>query len=240
MQVIENVYEEFVPPSVQTELEVVFRLIANNPVAFDTDEHRGETLRNVMKLCARQLPLEHMDRALAIVADKLDAHRRENKGYTPRSIFKSCIEIGMSYACAEIVLWRQIPSGERTGVYLKMREQTDQGWAGKKHIPGVSLLPFETIDQMFARLTKEVTDNHDWFGVSFFQVARRPLMRVNREDTDLSVEHRRVNCMTPVWEKVISTEDEKYLKPGFVYVPRSEFGDESIVDHHRDTLAMLY
>ena len=173
------------------------------------------------------LPLERLDLIFQILADRLDEYRRGHNGYTPRPLFKSAVEIGLSYACLELVIQMD------DGVMLKQRETGVQGWSGMKHIPGISMMPFETLEQAQERLLKELTEDNEL--LAHLRLTN-PFIRVYREDTDPKTEGRRVNCLTVVYSVNLSQEEIPKLKKEFIFVSCDQFSDESIVDHHRQTL----
>lgn len=184
-------------------------------------------------LIVRRLPLENMGAVLGVVADRLDQYRRQNSGYTPRSIFKSALEIGISYACLELVIWID------GGAMLKQRGGEAQGWSGMKHIPGVALMPYESLAEAQERLLGEFTEDDDLLEQLRTAFDNEPYIEVHREDTDPGMESRRVNCLTVVYSVILGQEDVSRLKDEFIFVARKNFGDESIVDHHQITLRQI-
>lgn len=177
---------------------------------------------------------EELGDLLATIARRINDHRKENSGNTPREIWKPCIELGPSYACVELVLWSQRGGNVVPGVMLKKRDALDQGWEGLKHINGKAVLPHDDLFGVQERLLDEITGDvelRDHLRRSFMDQAH---IEVHREDPD-----RRANCLTAVYQANITEADAQRLHEGFVYVPPEKINDHSIVDHHRNTLFAL-
>jgi hypothetical protein len=146
----------------------------------------------------------------------------------------------MTYACIELVIWVHNDYGVLGGVMLKKRHAGDQGWQGKLTINGVAVRPFDTLHQAQERLLGEITHAESLKEVLRAAFTQHAYVEVHREDTDPNVEGRRVNCLTAVYVVSLPRSEIEKLQPGFECIPLARIGDESIVDHHRDTLAILY
>lgn len=186
------------------------------------------------------LPIEDLVPIALMLANRLHVHRISHGGRTPRALWKSVVEIGPSYACIELALSFPNCAGKAGGFFLKSRDTEDQGWQGMLTIPGVSLMPAETLGAAQERLIAECTDDSGLRDHLRFQMFANPKIKVevHREDTDPRTEGRRVNCMTAVYVIDVPLGQHTLLKQGFVFVPRHRVAsDNAIVDHHQKTLS---
>jgi hypothetical protein len=99
--------------------------------------------------------------------------------------------------------------------------------------------PFDTLHQAQERLLGEITDHEDLKILLRASFTSHAYIEVHREDTDAKVEGRRVNCLTAVYAQSVPRPTISQFQPGFEHVSLASIGDDSIVDHHRDTLAKL-
>jgi hypothetical protein len=112
-----------------------------------------------------------------------------------------------------------------------------------KTIPGGTLKSIEMLTQLLWRVIDEITSDTVFHTAISDQVMNSPaFIEVHREDTDATVEGRRVNCLTAVFPVMLTQNNiaDDSLHEGFVFVPCDKFGDPTIVDHHRATLQAIY
>ncbi|MBA3036046.1 MAG: hypothetical protein FP814_06085 [Desulfobacterium sp.] len=196
----------------------------------------GDNIEHITLEYLKGAPLTDISPHLRVVADRIDEHRRAKQGFTPHELFVQCLELGLCYACIELVLWVCDNSGVVTGVALKRRDIEDQGWHGKLTIAGVAIRPFDSLVQAQERLLEEIASDETMKSLLRGAFNDSPFIEVHREDTDTQVEGRRVNCLTAVYAKIVNRTDISMLAAGFEFVPLSSAGDAAIVDHHRETL----
>ena len=187
----------------------------------------------------RTVALVELAPHLRILADRVNEHRLKNDGLTPKQLFVQCLELGLTYTCIELVIWVQDDHGNVCGVVLKRRDRSDQGWHGKLTISGVALRPFDTLIQAQEHLLQEIASNENLRAILRSAFAMPVYLEVHREDTDATVEGRRVNCLTAVYSHSIPKSAMLELQPGFEYIPVTDIAIDAIVDHHRATLASL-
>lgn len=189
---------------------------------------------------------DELGTVLQKAAVRVNAHRLENAGMTPRAVFVPCLELGMTYACLEMLTWVfDDTSFEILGVLLMKRAASDQGWENSYHIPGVAIRPHDTLESAKTRLIAEMTlamSSPRASNPAVEKMLRGGLkssafIEVHREDPD-----RHTNCMTAVYEVEISQSSlGTFLTSGsFKYFPREMLGDPVIVDHHRDTIRKMF
>lgn len=174
----------------------------------------------------RTTPLEEIKEELEIIGQRLEAYRFGNDGFTPKAIFASCVGVGGTYPCYEVVI-RVTDGPVVKGFALKKREIADHGWHGQFHITGVSARRTDGRREILARLSKEI----------FGRVDRLDLTRLTFAGIELHNEpERRAACHTVVFVLDIRGDGLGNLSGEWKTFETQQLDDFSILDHHRKTL----
>lgn len=213
--------------------------VSSDPQLQAIGEPTGATLKEAALAYLRTAPLPQVEQHLRLLAERINEHRRENSGLTPRELFVPCIELGLTYACVELLLYICDADGVIEGVALKKRDATDQGWQGKLTICGAAVRPFDTLRAAQEHVLDEVASDGELRSQIGSAFDGTVYIEVHREDTDTTVEGRRSNCLTAVYSQSIAAPTVAQLSPGFEIVPLRDLYSASIVDHHRQTISAL-
>jgi hypothetical protein len=95
-------------------------------------------------------PITAMVSVFESLAKKTNSYRLQHEGCVPKEIFPLCLAIGGSYPCVEII----VKIDER--IAFKRRSNTDQGWNGLFHIPGVVVRNNDNWERILERLSVEI------------------------------------------------------------------------------------
>ncbi len=183
---------------------------------------------------AKKTPLEEMGNVLKIVAERLDEHRKGNKGFTPKSIFEPCLGIGLGYGAHEMMII-VMDGPVRTGVMLKLRSKDELSWAGFYQIPGVVEQPLDTEQTVINRLSKEIYGEEGRLRADLSFCGGRFLGIETHYETE-----RKCDCRTALWKMPVSRLDLPSLSGQWSLFTPDRFDSELIVDHHRNTLRSFF
>lgn len=193
---------------------------------------------------ARTTPLEKMNPVLWTVAQRLNASRKKNAGFTPRSIFKSCLSIGGVFSAFEVIISVTDKTGKPIGIALKKRTEDDHGWTGKYHVPGVVVRKGDNHHQLLDRLvseiygpTKEKNDSrHVRATIDRAQVFRKLSTASSVGMAVYSIKERAASATGILMELVIRQEAVDHFHGEWKVFSQKQFGSHQIIDFHRKVL----
>ncbi|MDD4902425.1 MAG: hypothetical protein PHE24_04810 [Patescibacteria group bacterium] len=170
-------------------------------------------------------PLDQLGDVFKMLADKVFAHRRENKGYVPLAIFPYCVGIGGIYPCVEMIVEVRSLLGTPIGYALKKRSAEEQAWQGKYQIVGVAGRITDQPKNIFNRLTTEI------FGQNkLAEYKKADFIGIEIHDEP----ERQATCWTAVWKISIRKNQFPLLSGDWKIF--NQFENDGIIDHHRKTL----
>jgi hypothetical protein len=172
----------------------------------------------------KKAPLEELAPICEVLAERFNAHRMETGGVVPLSLYPFVVGIGGIYVCYEVVI--KTPAGYA----LKMRDagNGEQGWHGQYHIPGVAWRPQgDTFEKVMGRLSREIYGDD---AVSF---------SLNDLEFAGVVVHYQPERLTDCKTMMFLLPCDKVPKGDWKIFSGDELKNETIVNHHRNTLAWI-
>lgn len=113
------------------------------------------TFKELVEILDLESPSQDFVEGFEILARKFYQHRMAHKGFVPLSVFPSCVAIGGTYYCVEVVVAMEM-NGEYRFLLKPRDPEKEHGWENMLHIVGRTVRITDSLETIMDGLSEEI------------------------------------------------------------------------------------